>query len=436
MNLFFISSLAVFCLQAMPTPVCKSNEPMYQRRYDYNGDEKVAIIGGGAAGTTAAWFLMDGGFKNVTLFEQHAKLGGMAETRQVDGKPYDMTTMWVPDASIIGPGIHPELKKMVDYTKAHLVKAERFEEIHVTGHHTRIDPFPTAHIGAMFASNISGMVTDLMTGYTVNQQLYQCYLDGKDCKECGICMDYEETCTAWGHRMNLRAYTYTFLTDGLGAGPAIDQWCGWILKYIGFWWMPVEVHRILVLIGLNATNLPTNTPQGVSDMFTTNSNVGVGHWWHFEEGYGTFFNTLGNTLVADNKLDLHLNSKVTNITRHKEQWCVTVDGKTPEYFDIIFMSTSPKDALNFMPLGRAKDILSVATIPDTWPSKDIMIAKLAPGYNQTGFTTTFGAWACKNEMSTTTYCWDKSSPRGDPRYIVRSTHIILLFSSSLLTSVI
>ena len=128
------------------------------------------------------------------------------------------------------------------------------------------------------------------------------------------------------------------------------------------------------------------------DPLTTNSNVGVGHWWHFEEGYGTFFNTLGNTLVADNKLDLHLNSKVTNITRHKEQWCVTVDGKTPEYFDIIFMSTSPKDALNFMPLGRAKDILSVATIPDTWPSKDIMIAKLAPGYNQTGFTTTFGAW--------------------------------------------
>ena len=37
--------------------------------------------------------------------------------------------MWVPDASILGPGIHPELKKMVDYTKAYLVKAERFEEI-------------------------------------------------------------------------------------------------------------------------------------------------------------------------------------------------------------------------------------------------------------------------------------------------------------------
>ena len=99
---------------------------------------------------------------------------------------------------------------------------------------------------------------------------------------------------------------------------------------------------------------------------------------------------LGKKMVKDKKLNLQLNSKVTSIIRDKDSWSVTVKNKKPQNFDIVIMSTSPKDALNFMPPGHGKDLLSVATVPANWPSKDIMIAKLAPGY--TGFPSTFGAW--------------------------------------------
>ena len=55
-----------------------------------NKDTRIAIIGSGPAGTSAAYYLHKNGFENVTIFEKEKYIGGKCSTFQFEGKSYDM----------------------------------------------------------------------------------------------------------------------------------------------------------------------------------------------------------------------------------------------------------------------------------------------------------------------------------------------------------
>jgi len=63
---------------------------MFKKKKNRNLGQKIAIIGAGAAGLTAADRLIELGYTNVTVFEKEKEVGGKVMTHYVDGKPYEL----------------------------------------------------------------------------------------------------------------------------------------------------------------------------------------------------------------------------------------------------------------------------------------------------------------------------------------------------------
>lgn len=57
-------------------------------------DRKIAVVGAGAAGLTAAYQLKKLGYKNTTVFEKEDDVGGKVCTYSLDGKLHDIGAIW------------------------------------------------------------------------------------------------------------------------------------------------------------------------------------------------------------------------------------------------------------------------------------------------------------------------------------------------------
>lgn len=65
-------------------------------------DLRVAVVGAGAAGLSAALALRDLGYKNVTVFEAASQVGGKADSLEFEGRNYDLGAILVmPDFKTI-----------------------------------------------------------------------------------------------------------------------------------------------------------------------------------------------------------------------------------------------------------------------------------------------------------------------------------------------
>ena len=56
---------------------------------------RIAVIGAGAAGLTAAYTLKKLGYKQVTVFEKEGQVGGKVSTYFYQGRPYEMGAVWI-----------------------------------------------------------------------------------------------------------------------------------------------------------------------------------------------------------------------------------------------------------------------------------------------------------------------------------------------------
>jgi monoamine oxidase len=56
---------------------------------------KIAIVGGGVAGLTAAWFLKKAGYKNVTVFEKSERIGGKCKSLTFQGRSFDLGANYI-----------------------------------------------------------------------------------------------------------------------------------------------------------------------------------------------------------------------------------------------------------------------------------------------------------------------------------------------------
>ncbi len=60
-------------------------------------DQKIAIIGAGAAGLSAAQYLKEKGYRYITIYEKESRVGGKVYTVPVDGRLYELGAYWAGD---------------------------------------------------------------------------------------------------------------------------------------------------------------------------------------------------------------------------------------------------------------------------------------------------------------------------------------------------
>ena len=100
----FLSPLPLLNLSLSPsTPLLNTSTPLLNTLLEQllypdtipsalsrNTSQRVAIIGGGAAGLTAAATLQQLGYKDVVVFESDPKVGGKCLSVEIDGEFYDL----------------------------------------------------------------------------------------------------------------------------------------------------------------------------------------------------------------------------------------------------------------------------------------------------------------------------------------------------------
>jgi phytoene dehydrogenase-like protein len=82
-------------------------------------DRKIAIIGAGASGLAAAYFLKKKGYSHITLFEKSDRVGGCCQTAVWEGRPYELGASYVPQT-------HTEVRKICKSLGIKLVKDLQF----------------------------------------------------------------------------------------------------------------------------------------------------------------------------------------------------------------------------------------------------------------------------------------------------------------------
>jgi protoporphyrinogen oxidase len=60
-------------------------------------DMKIAIIGAGASGLTAAYYIIKLGYRDVTVFEKEDYVGGKVLSYKFEGKTYDLGAIIIGD---------------------------------------------------------------------------------------------------------------------------------------------------------------------------------------------------------------------------------------------------------------------------------------------------------------------------------------------------
>ncbi|MEW6380343.1 MAG: FAD-dependent oxidoreductase [bacterium] len=58
-------------------------------------DLRIAIVGAGVAGLSAAYYLKDTGYENVTVYEKEPQVGGKVHSFTYDGHTHELGAMWI-----------------------------------------------------------------------------------------------------------------------------------------------------------------------------------------------------------------------------------------------------------------------------------------------------------------------------------------------------
>lgn len=305
---------------------------------------RVGVIGGGAAGLTAAYLLQKQGY-SVTVIEKSEEVGGFARTEVVDGRSYDMATMFIPGGGITGEGIEPTLKEMIAVSREKLEPAVDFDTWNVTRGRTVTIPEPLQGIP------VAEIRAQLLRGLNLASQLAGCVRTGISCVSCGICETSTERLLAWGERVGVPAFSkyIAYVFDGLGANPAAFTTVPAIISQFA----AVDVAYLLRNLGVTAKTAPTGTPANIVSLLRSQ------RWWFFSRGYQNFW----KQLARQARIRVLTSSTVTAMSREDStaKWHVTLNsGYTPLKFDRVVVTSSPSDAILFLPDGPQKTLIASA----------------------------------------------------------------------------
>jgi hypothetical protein len=331
---------------------------------------KIAVVGAGAAGLTTAYMLKQLGYDDVTVFEKDSEVGGFARTRFIDGKPYDLATMFVPGSTMSGAGIEPLLDEMIETSGEPLVPAVDFGALVVTPQGNVYSDRSLPILAACSTPEaVAGCKQQLLDGFALHTRFMQCLAQGQTPVACGIANE-GETLVPWAARNNITLYVQLMLytADGLGATGDLGRGAPSLALMAPLsHWMPAETHRALTQLGVPASDIPATLPN-LRSLFAANAQ----RWWFFENGYQTFFQSLADAA----ELNVELGSTVTSI-RH-QLWrpvrpvSVTVtksNGTTREHrFDKVIVTTPPGAAASMLPSGSLQGNLLLTAVAGGFPT--------------------------------------------------------------------
>jgi hypothetical protein len=343
-----------------------SGEAEQLKLCDYS--PRIAVVGAGASGLTTAYLLQKRGYDRVTVFEKDSEVGGFARTRFIDGKAYDLATMFVPGSTYMGAGIEPLLDEMIGVSGEPLVPAVDFGSLVVTdqGNHYSDVSLPVL-TACSTPSAIADCKQQLLDGFALQTKFAQCWAKGQDPITCGVVLPWENL-LQWGERNKVSLYVQLMIytADGLGASGDLGRGAPSIglLAPLSYW-MPAEVHRALKQLGVQASEIPDTLPN-LQSVFAANSQ----RWFFFQNGYQTFWQSLANSA----NIHVELSSKVTAVRntwwRPWDPWTVTVadaNGQPhDQYFDKVIVTTPPGPA--------------AAMLEPSSPQAKLLLTAVAGGY--------------------------------------------------------
>jgi phytoene dehydrogenase-like protein len=67
------------------TTTSDRQQPLY---LSMKASTRIAVVGGGPSGLSAAYQLVELGYQNVTVLEQNSKVGGMCGSELIEGTSY------------------------------------------------------------------------------------------------------------------------------------------------------------------------------------------------------------------------------------------------------------------------------------------------------------------------------------------------------------
>jgi hypothetical protein len=334
---------------------------------------KVAVVGAGATGLTTAYLLGRQGYDRVTVFEKDAEVGGFARTRFVNGKPYDLATMFVPGSTIAGHGIEPLLAEMIQVSGEPLVPAVDFGSLIVTPQGNAYNERSLPILAACSTpAAVPACKQQLLDGLALQTKFMQCLSQGVDPIACGIAdpANLDETVVEWGARNNVSLFVQLMLytADGLGASGDLGRGVPGIALLVPLsYWMPAEVHRALKQLGVPASEIPATLPN-LRSIYAANSQ----RWYFFQNGYQTFF----QKLVEAADIDVRLNSTVRSVRhvwwRPWRPWDVTVANRQgrleTHQFDKVIITTPPGPAASMLPPGAPQASLLRTAVAGGYPT--------------------------------------------------------------------
>jgi len=366
--LFSIGALAASCVEADDKPAVETDSLTANVCVP---TPKIAVVGAGATGLTTAYVLGKRGYDRVTVFEKDGEVGGFARTRFVNGKPYDLATMFVPGSTIAGDGIEPLLKEMIQVAGEPLEPAVDFGSLLVTG---QGNVYNDRSLPILAACNtpaaIASCKQQLFDGLALQTKFLGCQAKGTDPITCGIAnpLNLSENINEWGARNNVTLFVQLMLytADGLGATGDLKRGTPGIALLVPLsYWMPAEVYRALTQLGVPASEIPDSLPN-LKSLYAHNSQ----RWYFFKNGYQTFW----QSLVANDGIDVKLNSTVKSVKwiwwRPWTKWDVTIANKQgqleTQQFDKVIVTTPP---------GAAASML-----PSDYPQVSLLNSAVAGGY--------------------------------------------------------
>lgn len=136
-------------------------------------DAKIAIVGGGVSGLSAARTLTKHGFSHVTVFEKGNKVVPLQQFYQSEKNNfYDMDLIYIPSTNWFGADADPEFIKVIDEYKSELINGEEYKYINRDYWMTNASfPMISTSDGKKIPL-LTSSITDIQFPYEQGRQLY------------------------------------------------------------------------------------------------------------------------------------------------------------------------------------------------------------------------------------------------------------------------
>lgn len=316
-------------------------------------DDRVAIVGAGPSGLFAALELRRLGYRHVTLFEEGDRVAPVVRTVVADGRVFDLSTKFVPAATLRGHGMYGPLDALLESTGTALVPTGDATFYHPVEREVVEVPDPLSR------RNPLGLVTDFVDAFHLLKRIEHTEGIG------GLIASGEvgvgETIDAWGVRQGAEGFATfgAYLSDVFSGAASVCDHAGYVLKsrvhFVGGYLQRI-FHRNALMpalvqgYDLVESLLGAEDPREDLEEIRTYLSAPVGDTNNYvlEGGYGPFL----QRVVEVHGLDVRTSAAVRALEPRGEGGAILrFDGDEAEPFDRVLFTCPPDRIAPLFPAG-------------------------------------------------------------------------------------